>query len=444
MRHKHKSKLPQGTFIAQIHGLSHDGRGIATVNNKTTFIPYTLIGEEAEFEYTYHKSSFAEGKAIKILSPAPERLSPFCEYFTVCGGCSLQHMSHTAQMAHKQSTLLEQLKHFGNVKANTVMSPVVGLQQGYRNKARLGVRNVPKKGLPLVGFRERQKSFITEIEHCAILNPTVGKIIKPLRELISTLSIPFDIAQLEVAVGDDKTALIFRHLKPLSQADNNLLKAFSETHHLTIYLQPKGLDSIHLLGSPTECPLLSYRIPYYQLELLFHPSDFTQINMSINLQLIDLVNELLATNEQDLILDLFCGLGNFTLPMATLAKQVVGVEGNTKAVERATLNAQHNQLNNVSFYTCDLSQPLDQKPWAALPYNKLLLDPARSGALEIVQSFEKFATITHIVYVSCNPATLARDLNVLVNQQGFVLEKIGILDMFPHTSHVESIALLKR
>ncbi len=445
MGRRRYKKPPEGTFLAQIHALSHDGRGIATVNEKTTFIPNTLPGEEVEFRYTFTKSNLAEGEVISITKPSPNRITPNCQYFERCGGCALQHLSTQQQLAHKQQTLLDQLQHFGKVTPEQVISPITGDTWGYRNKARLGVRNIPKKGATLVGFREKQTNFITEIERCEVLNPQIGHSIMPLRELITTLSIPDQIPQIEVAIGEEKVALIFRHLKPFNSEDLKALHQFGQQHNFAIYLQPKGPDTIHLLDDDSQCPLLSYQLPNHKLTLQFHPSDFTQVNQSINQQLIDLVIELLDLNDNDHVLDLFCGLGNFTLPMATRTKWVTGVEGSTTMTQRAAQNATLNKISNVEFYACDLSQPdWVKQEWAKQNYNKLLLDPPRSGALEVVRCMAQFDSIKQLVYVSCNPATLAHDIGVLVNEQGFQLQQAGILDMFPHTSHVESIALLQR
>jgi 23S rRNA (uracil1939-C5)-methyltransferase len=445
MPRKRRKRLPEGNFTATIDKLSHEGRGIANIDGKAIFIHNALPGEEVEFHYTFSKSKFAEGQATKIIKASEERAEPPCSHFTICGGCSLQHLSPEAQLAHKQNTLLEHLKHFGDIEFGELMPPVVGDKQGYRNKARLGVRYVPKKGGALVGFRERSSNFLCDMNSCEVLNPQVGKNLEAFRDLIGQLSIPADIAQIELAIGDDKAALIFRNLKPLTNDDKKILQAFGEKYQFEIYLQPKGPKTIHLLNATeTSTPLLSYKLPKYDLEMLFHPSDFTQVNMSINRQMIDLAIDLMDVQADDTILDLFCGLGNFTLPLATKAKRVIGVEGSEEMAKRGNMNAKHNNINNAHFYACDLSQDFSNEQWMQLDFEKMLIDPPRSGALEVVQSIAKFGKVKRIVYVSCNPATLARDAGELVKNHGFKLEKVGILDMFPHTSHVESIALLTR
>jgi len=437
-----RKKIPEGTFTATIEELSHDGRGIAKINGKATFIANALPGETVEFNYTYTKSNFDEGSATHIIKPSADRVTPHCKHFDICGGCTLQHLSGDAQLRHKRNTLLEQLKHFGQTTPTELLPPIKSPQWGYRNKARLSARYVTQKETLMVGFREKYKHFVANIDSCVVLNEKIGLKITELKNLFGKLSIPYDIPQIEVAIGTNKTAIIIRHLKPFTAEDLNELKQFANSESIDIYLQPGKLNSIHHLTEPN-LPLLAYHLPKYALEYLFKPTDFTQINTAVNEQLVDLVLELLEVEPTDQILDLYCGLGNFTLPIAKYAYSVVGVEGLASLVERAKANAKHNHIHNTESYSCDLSQDFMQENWAKKAYNKLLLDPARSGALEVMQTMAKSSSLKKIVYVSCNPATLARDVGLLVNQHGYRLQKAGILDMFPHTSHVESIALLE-
>ncbi len=435
-----KKKLPEGLYQATIHALSHEGRGIAHINGKTTFIDNALIGEEVDFEYTYSKSQYDEGKAIHIKTASADRVVPACPHFSMCGGCSMQHLSQEAQILHKEQTLLNHLKHFGNLSPTEVLAPITGPAYGYRTKARLGVRFVIKKGSVLVGFREKYSNFLAQIDSCAILAPEIGQKITALRELIVKLNAKSEIAQIEVAVSHKTTALIFRNVAPLIHSDEDLLRSFAKEHHFTIYLQPKGPDSIHLL-SGLEDGWLSYFLENQKLELLFHPTDFTQINLAINQQMVDRALSLLNLQAHETVLDLFCGLGNFTLPLAQRAKQVTGVEGSLEMTKRAQMNADHNHITNTSFYAHDLTKDISTAPWAATSYDAILIDPPRSGAKELIEQIRPFKA-KRIVYVSCHPATLARDAEIL-KTQGYTLQKAGVLDMFPHTSHVESIALFQ-
>lgn len=437
MRHRHKKK-PEGIFNATIHTLSHEGRGIANINGKTTFIDNALPGEEVDFEYTYTKSQYDEGKATHINIASPDRVEPKCPHFALCGGCSLQHLAPLSQTRHKQQTMLDHLKHFGGIEPKEILSPITADSYGYRTKARLGVRFVTKKNRVLVGFREKYSHYLAEINSCVVLDPRVGTKITALCEMIATLSQPHTIAQIEVAAAENETALIFRHLEPLTEKDMTLLLDFANEHAFTIYLQPGGPDTIHIIKGQ-KANWLSYRLNNQKIELLYHPTDFTQINLAINQQMVDRAIELLALEPNDTILDLFCGLGNFTLAIASHCHHVTGVEGSSQMVERGEMNAKHNNMTNTSFYAHDLTKPFSSELWAKQPFNKLLLDPPRSGAKEVVENISAIKP-DRIVYVSCNPATLARDAEILINK-GYSLEKVGVLDMFPHTSHVESIGL---
>ncbi len=421
---------------AVITGMSHDGRGIARINGKTVFVDGALSGEEVEFVYTRKRAKFDEAKVSEIITSSPHRVVPRCAHFGMCGGCSLQHLSSEEQLALKQQTLLEQLQHFGNLQPEQLLPPLTAPVWGYRRKARLGVKFVIKKGRVLVGFREKNGRFLADLASCEILHDSVGKNILALSELIASLQAYQSIPQIEVAVGDSTTALIFRHMEPLSTADLTKLEQFGGQHDMHIYLQPKGPDSVTLLY-PEGPKYLSYNLD--ATELQFYPTDFTQVNADINKQLAARVIELLEPQENDDILDLFCGLGNFTLPLAQHCRQIVGIEGSDEMVQRANHNAQHNNITNTEFYCADLTVDSIAALWAQRKYAKILLDPPRIGAMAIVKDLAKFAA-QKVLYISCNPATLARDADIIV-QQGYKLKYAGVMDMFPHTSHVEAIAL---
>jgi 23S rRNA (uracil1939-C5)-methyltransferase len=438
---KKRLKFPEGLTNAQIINLSHEGRGIATIEGRKTFVSNALPGEDVAFQYTALQPRYGEGRAIDIITASPERVAPECPHFGICGGCSLQHMEHSAQIALKQNTLLEQLQHFANVVPDTVIPPITGPQYAYRHKARLGVRYVPKKNSVLVGFREQQSRYLTALDLCKVLANPVGNLITALRELISSLAAFEQIAQIEVAIGDAQTALVFRNLVTLDETDHNKLIDFAKQHTLDLYLQSGGPDTVTKIWPLNEGDLLYYTLPAFDLKLWFHPLDFIQINPEINRKMIPMALNLLELKSTDKVLDLFCGLGNFTLPIARTAQQVTGVEGSTLMVKRAAVNAIANNINNVDFHMADLTQPVTAT-WAKQRYDKLLLDPARAGAKEVIEMIPQWQP-QRIVYVSCNPATLARDAGLLL-QQGYHLQSAGIIDMFPQTNHVESIALFLR
>jgi len=443
MGRRHRRKIPQGLFTTEIESLSHEARGVAHIDGKTIFIENALAGEQVEFNYVNTRSKYDEGVAENIISASEQRTEPGCEYFGYCGGCSLQHMNADAQLEHKQSVLLEQFTHLGNVNPKEVLPPLKGPLFGYRHKARLGVKYVIKKERVLVGFREKRSPFIADIKHCEVLHPDIGHKISDLQALIETISIKDKIPQIEVAVSDNGIALVMRHLAEFTEDDLSNLKIFEEQHNFKFYLQPGGYDSVHRLGSDSNDTELFYKLDDHDINIYFQPTDFTQINVDINKQMLNLAIELLDVKEEDNILDLFCGVGNFTLPLARKAKSVVGVEGDEGLVKRANNNAIKNNIDNVEFYTADLADFDKEYDFMKKPYNKILLDPARTGAKEIISAIN-MKNIKRIVYVSCNPATLARDAGILVNEKGFKLKKAGVMDMFPHTAHVESIAVFTK
>jgi 23S rRNA (uracil1939-C5)-methyltransferase len=431
-----RKPLPADPAIAQIESFAHDGRGVAHLDGKAVFIAGALPGEEVSFFYTLIKRDFAEGRAHEILRPSPQRAIPQCPHFSVCGGCSLQHLDAAAQIEEKQSLLLEQFRRIGKISPEEIWPPLAGPLWGYRTKARLGVKWVAKKDKMLVGFREKSSALLAEIESCKVLHPQVGERLRDMAAMLASLSIKERVPQIEIAVGETRAALVFRVMEAPSAADLDILRGFAQRFEFDIYLQPKGPDSITPLA-PENPPLLSYRLPRHGLEFRFQPTDFTQVNTAINRAMVDRVIATLDPQADEAVLDLFCGLGNFTLALARRARRVDGVEGGAEAVARARDNAAHNGLANVEFHCADLSQPQTQA-WASRAYDKVLLDPSRAGALEIL-AYAKHWKARRIVYVSCNPATLARDAGLLA-QQGYRLRRAGVMDMFPHTAHVESIA----
>ncbi|MFZ4703835.1 MAG: 23S rRNA (uracil(1939)-C(5))-methyltransferase RlmD, partial [Candidatus Methylumidiphilus sp.] len=395
-----------------------------------------------EFVYTDIHRDFAEARVERVITASPLRIEPRCPHFGVCGGCSLQHLDEAEQINIKQNLLMEQFRRIGKVEPEAIWPPLTGPLWGYRHKARLGVKWVAKKGKVLVGFREKASAFLAELHLCLVLHPQVGEHLQNLAALVGSLSIRDGIPQIEVAVGDKSAALIFRVMQELGNEDLAKLREFGQGFGFDIHLQPKGPDSIFALW-PENPPLLGYALPEAGVEFSFQPTDFTQVNVEINRKMVNRVLETLDPQANDDILDLFCGIGNFTLPLARRAARVTGVEGGAETVARARQNALDNGLANLAFHVANLTQSQDDTLWANRRYDKVLLDPSRAGAMEILAYAGKWSA-SRIVYVSCNPSTLARDAGILVNQWGYRLVKAGVMDMFPHTTHVESIALFER
>jgi len=427
----------------KIEDLSHDGRGVAHIKGKTVFIANALAGETVIFQYLKKRRSFDAGIATDILISSNDRVEPPCQYANMCGGCSLQHMNSKAQIQHKEKTLLNQLKHFGKVDPKNILPPLTSDTLGYRRKARLGVRYVIKKEKLLVGFREKNSRFLADIDECLILHENVGKKILVLKKALSTLNAFDHIPQIEVAVGDKKTALVIRHLKPLNEEDRNRLIQLAKDENFDIYLQPKGPDSLQKLWPNNTDYFLRYSLPDENLIYDFHPCQFTQVNLNINRDMVKLAIKFLEPQKDDVILDLFCGLGNFSLPLAKRCKHLIGVEGNNTIVKQAEHNAKLNHIDNVTFYTANLNDISKKAPWVNQSFDKILIDPPRSGAYDLIQSFPTL-NAKRIVYISCNPATLARDAELLVHNYGYTLTQAGVMDMFPHTAHVESIAVFEQ
>lgn len=438
------SEIETGT----VTGLTHEGAGIVR-EGKTAFVGGALPGETIRFQRVKRHRQYDDASLIEVLEPSPERTQPRCAHFGVCGGCALQHLQPEAQLRNKEAELRDNLERIAQTSPEQWFEPMRGPVWGYRRRARLGARYVTKKGKVVVGFRERLASYIADISRCEVLAPPVGELIEPLARLLDTLSIREHIPQIEVAVADNATALVLRVMRPPTPADLEKLRAFERAHGLRFYLQTGGVQTVERLQAGTheqaadpEEPLF-YALPAFDLKLRFRPTDFVQINAVINEALVTRAVELLAPTPDSRVLDLFCGLGNFTLALARRAGHVVGVEGDAALVERARENASLNGISNVEFHAADLSATtVSAEAWLRQQYTHVLLDPPRTGAREMLPAIARLAP-QRVVYISCHPGSLARDIQILVHEHGFVLHAAGVLDMFPHTAHVESIAVLE-
>ena len=437
-----RQRIPQAHVTTTISALSHEGRGIAQIEGKTTFIFGALTDESVTFKYTKCHRQFDEGLAIDIDNASPDRTTPECAHFGVCGGCSLQHLNEPAQIKHKESVLLEHFAHQADTKPQSIASPIQAAPWGYRRKARLSVRYVPKKNKVLVGFREQDARFVADITTCEVLDKSIGKKIALFSDLLMQLEAKAQIPQIEVAIGDNATAIIIRHLEPLIASDLQHLVDFANDHSLHLYLQPKGPNTIHCVTPNKNDAVLFYDIPNFDIRMHFHPAHFTQVNQAVNLQMLDQAIDWLDLKDTDHVLDLFCGIGNFSLPIAKRCQHVTGVEGAESSISQAKINAENNHIKNTDFHVHDLTLPSNLTPWHNRAYNKILLDPPRAGAKEVMPDIAKWLP-ERIVYVSCNPITLARDAKYLL-ELGYRLEKAGVMDMFPHTQHVEAMALFTR
>lgn len=441
MLRSHK-RLSAEPVVTTIDSLSHDGRGIARIRGKTVFVEQGLPGEEARIEIRRSHTRYAEARITELIRSSPDRIGAKCRHYAVCGGCSFQHVSRDYQIRHKQRILLEQLQHIGGVKPEHMLPPLIAAEWGYRRKARLSVKFVEKKHKILVGFREKSSHFIAELSCCEVLHPAVGLILADLQQLIGRLSIHRHIPQIEVAIADNATALVIRHLAELTHHDRELLRGFEQWKKVLFYLQPGGVDTIQPL-SPDRSVELVYTAPGFNIEFAFLPADFVQVNGEMNNLIIRRALELLELRAEDTVLDLFCGLGNFSLPMARYCRSITGVDGEQSLIERARQNAERNKIMNVEFHHADLVSNSLQGCFPGGVYTRVLLDPPRTGAGEILGRMS-FSDTERIVYISCNPATLARDAGILAQDKGFQLRQAGIADMFPHTSHIESVALFTR
>lgn len=433
-------RTPAAVEAATITSLSHDGRGVTHIDGKAVFVAGALPGEEIQLRRRARRRNLDEAELIDVKTPSAERVVPRCAAFGLCGGCALQHLEPAAQVRAKQTHLLEELRRTGGVVPLEVLEPLTADVWGYRRRARLGAKFVAKKGRVLVGFRERLTPYVAALERCEILAPPLDGLIAPLATMLTGLSIRARVPQIEVAVADNATALVIRVLDAPSAEDRATLARFANEHGVQIYLQPGGVESIAPLtrGAP-----LTYRLDEFDVELEFLPTDFVQVNGALNRRMVARAVELLDTGAADAVLDLFCGLGNFTLPLARRAREVVGVEGESGLIERARANAERNGIGNAEFHVANLAATVADRPWALRHFDAVLLDPPRAGAREILPIIAR-SRPRRVVYISCHTGSLARDSGILVRQYGFQLRAAGVMDMFAHTAHVESIALFER
>nr|WP_258002186.1 23S rRNA (uracil(1939)-C(5))-methyltransferase RlmD [Burkholderia sp. WAC0059] len=441
--------------VLEIDSLDMEARGVGrTVTEtgepgKVIFVEGALPGERVIYSSYRKKPSFEQAQVVDVLRESVTRAHPRCAFFGTCGGCSMQHLEVRAQIAVKQRVLEDNLAHLAKVRAETMFRPIHGPSWGYRYRARLTVRHVPKKGGVLVGFHERKSSYVADMTSCEVLPPHVSALLVPLRELVGQLSIRDRLPQIELAVGSTVTALVLRILEPLDAADEALLRTFADAHRVQFWLQPKGPDTV-VPFYPPDAPL-DYTLPEFGIRMPFKPTDFTQVNHPINRVLVARALRLLAPGPGDRVLDLFCGIGNFTLPLARLAREVVGIEGSETLTARALENARANGVDGHTSFACRNLFEVSADDLRALgAFDKFLVDPPREGALAVAKALAEIAQAgdgplpARIVYVSCNPATLARDAGLLVHEAGYRLRGAGVVNMFPHTSHVESIALFER
>ncbi len=434
---RHSPSVPE---TGTVESLNHDGAGVVRAG-KTAFVAGALPGETVRYLRRRRHRQHDEAELLEVLEPSPLRVTAACPHFGVCGGCALQHLTPASQLAIKQQQLADNLLRIGKVTPGAWLAPLTGPVWRYRRRARLGARYVTKRERSLVGFRERQGSFIADISQCEVLAGPVNQLVLPLSELLTALSIRERIPQIEVAVADATVALVLRTLAPPSSDDEARLLQFETAHQVRFYLQPAGLDSVRALREPA--PTLRYRLPAFDVQLEFLPTDFIQVNAALNESLIGLVIDQLQLDAQSRVLDLFCGLGNFSLPLARRAAHVTGVEGDRALVARAEANAARNGLDNTRFHAADLLVPqAPGAPWLAGGYSHVVLDPPRAGAREMLSVVAALAP-RRVAYVSCHTGTLARDLGIMVHEHGFELLAAGVADMFPHTAHVESVAILK-
>jgi len=425
--------------------LTHEGEGVVRggeASGKTVFVTGALPGERVSFRRASFHKSHDEATLVEVLEASPQRVAPRCAHFGVCGGCALQHLDPLAQLAAKQKELADNLERIGQVAPAQWLPPLLGPTWNYRRRARLSSRYVAKKGRSLVGFREKQGKYVADVTRCEVLAEPVASLVGKLAELLTGMQRRESIPQVEVAISDGEQVLVFRVLDPLPEPDLDALRGFERAHGLRILLQPGGLDTIApLTPGPVD---LHYRLEEFDLRLDFVATDFVQVNAAINARMVARAIELLDVRPTDRVLDLYCGLGNFTLPLARRAAAVVGVEGEAGLIERARANARRNGIENATFHVADLSvEPEKGIPWLRGGYDKVLLDPPRVGAREVLSAVAHLAP-HRVVYISCHTGSLARDLGLLTQAHGFRLLAAGVLDMFPHTTHVESVAVLER
>jgi 23S rRNA (uracil1939-C5)-methyltransferase len=426
---------------ADIVDLSHEGMGVARVDGKAVFVADALPGERVVMRRVARHRNFDQAVLESVLRPSPDRVPAACPHFGTCGGCALQHLDPAAQLRFKQAQLLENLARLGGVEPEGLLPPLEGPVWGYRRRARLGIKLVPRKGRVLVGFRERSAPYVADLHECRVLAPPADALLDPLAELVAGLSIVSRVPQAEVAIADDACAVVLRVLEPPGEGDLAALRAFETERGVRIYLQPGGVETVEPL-TPGGAPL-EYVLPPFDVRIRFEPTDFIQVNGALNVRMVSRATDLLAAGADDRVLDLFCGLGNFSLPLARAAGHVVGVEGEAGLVARARLNASLNGLSNVEFHASNLAADTTAAPWARTAYTRVLLDPPRAGAWEVLPVVARSGA-DRVVYISCHPGSLARDAGALVREHGYRLVSAGVMDMFPHTTHVEAMAVFER
>lgn len=436
--------------VAQIESLDYEGRGVAHVDGKVIFVEGALPTEIVEYRPSRKKKHFETASLIAIRKFSADRIEARCKYFSICGGCALQHATPQLQVASKQRVLEDNLARIGKVTPERILPPIYAAPWAYRHRARMSVHYVAKKGGVLVGFRERKSSFVADMHSCEVLAGGLGQLIDPLREVMTSLDIRDRLPQIEVAVGKNVTALVLRIMDALTPADEVKLKAFADlyrpSHRLQFWLQVKGPDTA-VPWYPMDMPELTYTLPEFDLEMNFRPTEFTQVNHAVNCLMVERAVDLLDPQPGEHIADLFCGLGNFTLPIARRGAMVIGVEGSESLTQRGEENAARNKLSaNTRFFAADLYTDQEQAMARVPKVSKMLIDPPRDGALEVCKLLtrELRPELKRVVYVSCSPSTLARDADVMVNTNGFRLTAAGVVNMFPHTTHVESIAIFDR
>jgi len=426
---------------ADIVDLTHEADGVARIDGKAVFVAGALPGERVVLRRVRRHRNFDEAVLESVITASEDRVEAPCPHYGTCGGCALQHLAPAAQLAFKQAQLLENLARLGGVEPAMVLEPLTGPVWGYRRRARLGIKHVTRKGRVVVGFRERAAPYVADLHECRILAPQLGRLIDPLAELVGSLSIAARLPQAEVAAADNACAVVLRVLDPPTGADLARLREFERSQGVRIYLQPGGPATVAPL-TPGQEPL-RYRLTSFDVDLEFEPTDFIQVNAVLNEAMVGRAVELLEPQPGDRVLDLFCGLGNFSLPLARRAGEVLGVEGEAALVERARDNARRQAIGNVAFLAADLSAPADDAPWATRSCDRVLLDPPRAGAREVLPVVDRCGA-RRVVYISCHSGSLARDAGHLVRDHGFRLVAAGVMDMFPHTTHVEAMAVFER
>lgn len=436
-------RLQMAPEEADIVDLTHEAAGVARIDGKTVFVADSLPGERVVLRRTHRQRKLDYAITEQVLRASPDRVQPKCPHFGLCGGCALQHLAPEAQLAFKQTQLVENLARLGNVHAAQLLEPLRGPVWNYRRRARLGIKLVPRKGKVLVGFRERASPYVADLRECHVLVEPVGALITPLGQMVERLSIASRLPQAEVAVADDAVVLVLRVLDPPTPADLEHMVAFEREHAVRIYLQPGGPDTIAPLDPATAATPLSYCLPEHDVTIEFEPTDFVQINGTLNQAMIQRALEVLEPAPTDTVLDLFCGLGNFSLPLARRAAHVVAVEGDAALVRRARANAGRNGITNVEFHVADLFKDVVGQAWTRRSFDCVLLDPPRAGAKEILPLVASSGA-RRVVYISCHSGSLARDAGLLVREHGFRLTAAGVMDMFPHTAHVEAMAVFDR